>query len=238
MTHRFTRLLLSIILCTSGLGCAHVDAVPDIPAGKKVKSLAGEGSEFFYRRDVHSSQSDMADSLSIRLISKIATIGGRADLLAFMGDEGQTSIWDMTENGDLWRYSDEPIAPDPSDPMRSSGTWVCYPTSDTGRFSAITVDTTINVNGSYLRTRVRYDLESLGMDSIYIDDKGWAVHKIHYRRAYDRWLNGSPRGDGSFASGVRSYITDLGILAEQHDSVTTPGYDYELSFKLCKTDIK
>jgi hypothetical protein len=177
-------------------------------------------------------------SLSITLTSKSATVGDRTDLLAFEGEGAQTVLWDVTNNGDLWRYSLEPIAPDVSDPIVSSGKWICYPATDTSDFTATTVDTTILITGGVLRTRVTYNIVYVGSDSITLNGMRWAIHKVRYQKAYDRWINGSPRSDSYQTSGVRSYLTDLGVLAEQRDTVTTPGYNYQLNFLLYSAAIK
>jgi hypothetical protein len=100
-------------------GCARITGATDIPVVTREKSIAGVGSKFFYRRDVHSKSGDLSDSLAIVLSSKTAAVGGREDLLAFEGENGQITVWDVTENGDLWLSAEEPIAPDLSQPMRS-----------------------------------------------------------------------------------------------------------------------
>lgn len=229
--------LAPTIICLCLLGCARVNS-SDEPDDGVVKSIAGEGSVFSYHREWRSDQGVRRDTVSIRLTSKAAAIGGRTGLLAFEGEGGTVVMWDVMKNGDLWRYAQEAIAPDPSDPMRSDGAWICYPTSGYGSFAATTLDTTIHAGDSDLRTRVMYFITTAGSDSITIGGRTWAVQKVNYRYYYDRWLNGEPRSDSYSTSGVRSYIKDLGVLAEQHDNGTSSGYNYELSFKLFESVIK
>jgi hypothetical protein len=213
------------------IGCESGPTGPSIPGTSVV--TADEGTTFTYIDHYAYQSQDSWDTTGTELLSKIATIGGRKDLLAYQWlDNGVISYWDVDFNGDMWMF----YIVDPTLPGEETGVWIPYPTSGSQGGTTVIWDTALsNGMGNTHRYRDRQTSRFVGTESILIDGRTYLARVIETHYESDRWENGVKLIDDSYAYDVvQSFITGLGVVARS--SVKLENDDYTSTRMLVKIE--
>jgi hypothetical protein len=200
------------------------------PAGGREKSSLGIGSTFAYQNAVTRNGFTQFDTISRTLISKIATIDGRNDLLGFTpGVFTDVEFYDVDEVGDLWFY-DERYS---NDSALKSGVWIRIPTSGSGVYETTSVDTTTILSGVARKVLAKYRYEADGSTSVLINGESLPAVKIKMTYDLKVWEDGVLSWPSYSHAGTQVYVPKMAILSSMtiasrsFDNNISNNYDYE-----------
>lgn len=226
--------IVATILLSSVYGCS--DTSPSSPAvavgTQRVTVPAGSTYHIDLKWE-HDDGQVRRDTSSMKLISKVAFIGGRERLLAFESSAQAITFWDIDASGDLWEFNSFSSAPAALD----RGFWFRFPTSGAGSTSMITLDTTFDFGVGermrYLRTQTS---EPDSDQDITIDGKTYLARRVRTRYDNKVLRNDVKTEESTDYTMTQWFVPELGTIVKSTCYIDEGGSPYTYTFLVTRIE--
>jgi hypothetical protein len=226
--------IVATILLSSVYGCS--DTSPSSPAvavgTQRVTVPAGSTYHIDLKWE-HDDGQVRRDTSSMKLISKVAFIGGRERLLAFESSAQTVTFWDIDASGDLWEFKSFNTSAE----ALERGFWVRFPTSGIGVSSVVTSDTTFDMGAGerlrYLRTQTSLPD---GDQNITVDGRTYLSHKIRTRYDNQVLRNGVKTDESSDYTMTQWFVPELGTIVKSSCSIDKGGDRYTYTYLVTRIE--
>lgn len=219
ITAKAQRLLACAMLftvLTSLVGCDNSTEPSSEDKGVTVETNVG--TRFVYQIETNAQFEKALDTSSTRLLSKSGMIGGRKHLLVLEDSRlDWLEFWDVDKTGDMWYYREVNFTGRPEDAF---GSWVRYPSSGSGEYQSVTIDTVLDEQSVARRTWESYTTKALGPEQITINGKQWKGQKIEVKYELKVWENDVISWPSMSSTGYKLLVPELGLTSLDHTETT------------------
>jgi hypothetical protein len=219
---------LIILSCGAFLSCGDTDNAAGPVTRKNPVVTVADGATYTFENTSEQDNTIYRDTSRTRLLSKIATVGGRTGLIAFQSGIDPVSFWDVDTDGEMWQY----WTYDGSAESLNHGVWARMPTSGKGEYRTVLMDTTVGNGRASRRFQQVQTATANGSEQIKIDGRSFIARKVILHFESQSWENGVLTADGYEYFMDQWYVPELGVMVRGEIDVNLNPGTYHYSYQL------